>query len=73
MWSMVNFLKVSKFQKQILLFSFERQKPTKLFYDFFPKDLNWVKLKKKEIKSSVIFNTPELIYHNFFDSTYFRD
>ena len=32
-------LKVSKFRKQIFLFSFEQKNRTKLFYDFWPKDL----------------------------------
>ena len=30
-------LKVSKFQKQIFLFSFEPKTRTKLFFDFYPK------------------------------------
>ena len=40
-------LKVSKFQKQIFLFSFEPKKQTKLFFYFYPKDLKWVKSKNK--------------------------
>ena len=36
-------LKVSKFQKQIFLFSFEPKTEQKLFFDFCPKDLKWVK------------------------------
>ena len=39
-------LKVSKFQKQFFLFSFA-PKWTKLFFDFWPKDLKWVKSKNK--------------------------
>ena len=35
----VSGLKVSKFQEQIFLFSFEPKKQTKLFFDFCPKDL----------------------------------
>ena len=40
-------VKVSIFQKQILLFSFEPKKWTKLFFDFCPKELKWVKSKNK--------------------------
>jgi thiamine kinase-like enzyme len=36
-------IKVSKFQKQIFLFSFEPKNRTKSFFDFCPKDLKWVK------------------------------
>ena len=35
-------LKVSKFQNQIFLFSFE-PKTQQFFFDFCPKDLKWVK------------------------------
>ena len=42
-------LKVSKFRKQIFLFSFEPKKRTKLFFDFCPKDLKQVNSKNKGI------------------------
>ena len=39
----VEMLKVSKFQKQIFLFSFEPKKPTKLCFDFCPRSPRYLK------------------------------
>ena len=62
--------KVSKFQKQIFLFSFEPKHRTKYFNDICPKDLKWVKWKNKClycIKYSVIDKIKCL---HFFDLTH---
>ena len=42
LWTFVQVLKVSKFQKQIFLLISSKNR-TELFFDFCPKDLKWVK------------------------------
>ena len=53
------YLKVSKFQKQNFLVLIWTKNRTKLFFDFCPKDLKWVKWK---INASIEIKYPLIIY-----------
>ena len=47
--------KVSKFQKQIFVVSFEPKTGLNYIFDFCPKDLKWV---KRKINASIELDTP---------------
>ena len=66
--SVWDLLKVSKFQKQIFLFSFEPKNEQYNFFDFCPKDLKYVKSKKK---GTYYVKFPLIKSLHFFDSTHF--